>query len=1049
MKHLTIILALLLGVHVSVCGQSKIVKDFKPVCDSLATLTTDRTGICGKITVKNIMKRSGCLDFYFTESLGDYPWYKEDIKWLKSTLKSLFPEGYSKYKVGEIYSRNVPIDHLVTPRLTKDGKPADNRHKVKSPSDSKLIVNRLGGQNPSLGLAGRHIALWQSHGRYYDVGAELWKWQRPCLFQTCEDMFTQGFVLPYLVPMLENAGAYVLLPRERDTQHNEVIADNDPSCGARGTAAYKEKGKWSDAGCGFADTKETYFERENPFEMGSARQAQCVSPSSKPTATITWTPEIPKRGEYAVYVSYKSLPSSTPSAHYTVNHLGGTSEFIVNQKMGGSTWVYLGTFEFAEGSEASVTLDNGTPEGYRMEVGAVVTADAVRFGGGMGNIVRSRKVDPSDTLAIVAEPTVSGLPRSAEAARYWLQWAGADTTVYYQNLGENDYKDDFMSRGDWVEWISRGSRVNPGKKDGLGIPVDLSLGFHTDAGVTPDDATIGTLAIYTYKSEGKTKLPAGENRQTSRMLAEMVQTQIVDDIRAEFDTLWNRRSIWDRGYRESRTPSCPSMLLELLSHQNFADMKYGLDPEFRFTVSRAIYKGMLKYLSNRFGEDYVVQPLPVDNIAVELCEGKSGQSGRSSDQSSRKGHTKVVLTWCPVADPLEPTANPDGYIVYRRTGDGAFDCGTIVRSCRFETEITPGEVVSFKVAAYNEGGVGFPSETVSVGVPKSYASTSGNHTDASCQKVLIVNNFDRISGPAYFDGAERAGFDNTLDSGIADRQDITFIGEMYNFRRADEWITNSRPGFGASYSDKAGNIVAGNSFDYASVHGKAILDAGYAFYSCSNERFSSDSLICSQAWTVDLICGKQVTTPKNGVLKYTIFTEQMQNAIRRQTKAGVNFIVSGAYIGTDIWDSIYPVDGDSISGGNQTSCPTNISFTDFQKQSAEFATKVLGYKFITNQASRKGAIKPVANRAIYGLNNIEIVREMNPDTYCIESPDGIAPASKSGHIIYRYADSEIPAGVAHQGNGYKCVSLGFPIETIDCKDSINTLIQTILEYFNK
>ena len=75
--------------------------------------------------------------------------------------------------------------------------------------------------------------------------------------------------------------------------------------------------------------------------------------------------------------------------------------------------------------------------------------------------------------------------------------------------------------------------------------------------------------------------------------------------------------------------------------------------------------------------------------------------------------------------------------------------------------------------------------------------------------------------------------------------------------------------------------------------------------------------------------------------------------------------------------------------------------------------------------------------------------EMNPDTYCIESPDGIAPASKSGHIIYRYADSEIPAGVAHQGNGYKCVSLGFPIETIDCKDSINTLIQTILEYFNK
>ena len=34
------------------------------------------------------------------------------------------------------------------------------------------------------------------------------------------------------------------------------------------------------------------------------------------------------------------------------------------------------------------------------------------------------------------------------------------------------------------------------------------------------------------------------------------------------------------------------MLLELLSHQNFADMRYGSDPRFKFLVSRAIYKGI-------------------------------------------------------------------------------------------------------------------------------------------------------------------------------------------------------------------------------------------------------------------------------------------------------------------------------------------------------------------------------------------------------------------------------------------------------------------------
>ena len=49
----------------------------------------------------------------------------------------------------------------------------------------------------------------------------------PRLFCTTEDLFTQSFVLPYVIPMLENAGAVVYTPRERDTQKNEIIVDND------------------------------------------------------------------------------------------------------------------------------------------------------------------------------------------------------------------------------------------------------------------------------------------------------------------------------------------------------------------------------------------------------------------------------------------------------------------------------------------------------------------------------------------------------------------------------------------------------------------------------------------------------------------------------------------------------------------------------------------------------------------------------------------------------------------------------------------------------
>lgn len=1011
--YITFILAIILCQTSG--AQSKMILDFTPVCDSLSSLITERTGIKGALKLKTIMKRGSSLDFYFTESLSDFPWRKEDVKWFRSELKDLFPEDYSQYRVGEILSRNVAFDKLVTPKLSFTGKHVPNNHKVRTYSNERILT-KIGAEEYTKGLDGRHIALWQSHGRYYDQNTEMWTWQRPCLFQTCEDMFTQGFVLPYLVPMLENAGAYVLLPRERDIQTNEIIADNDPTEGNRGSALYEEKGKWDNAGVGFADTKEIYSGLDNPFTMGTARQALCVGPSSKPNSSIIWQPEIPERGKYAVYISYKSLPSSTTAAHYTVQHMGGTSEFAVNQKMGGSTWTYLGTFEFDKGKDGYVTLDNGTPKGHRLEVGAIVTADAVRFGGGMGNIARNGWIAPDDSVSVRVEPTLSGMPRSAEAARYWLQWAGADTCLFHQNEGRHDYRDDYMSRGDWSEWITRGSRVNPKEKGGLSIPVDLTFAFHTDAGITPNDSLIGTLAIYTYKNERKTVLPSGESRLTNRMFADIVQSQIVHDLRLQYDTLWARRCIWDRGYRESRTPSSPSMLLELLSHQNFADMKYGLDPAFRFDVSRAVYKGMLKYLSNRYGCEYAVQPLPVREMSVEF-----GDCG------------KAVISWSPVEDELEPTASPKGYIIYKRIGDGGFDKGTFIKDvkindgrCYHEVELTVGEVVSFKIAAYNDGGISFPSETVSIGIPQNVPKEKFE------RKVLIVNNFDRISGPAWFDSGSRAGFDNSLDSGVPYMQDITYIGEMYNFNRGEEWMSNDRPGFGASYSDMAGLPVAGNTFDYASVHGKAILNAGYPFYSCSNERFSNDTEISKGAWTIDLICGKQVTTSLGMQQKYTVFNRPMQKALKEYTAAGGNLLVSGSYIGTDIWDKVYPIAIDST----------------FRAESETFAKEVLGYKFVTGRASRRGHIKSSPTSRLGVLPSLKITNEMNPHVYCVESPDGIAPVDKSGQTIYRYADNGISAGVAYEGAGYRCISLGFPIEVLAEKEMIEELMRNIFKYFN-
>ena len=98
------------------------------------------------------------------------------------------------------------------------------------------------------------------------------------------------------------------------------------------------------------------------------------------------------------------MPNSADDALYTVYHKGGTTQFKVNQQMGGGTWIYLGTFGFNAGrnNECKVVLNN-----LSSKVGRIITADAVKIGGGMGNIARGE---------------VSGLsPFSAKPPVYWLQ----------------------------------------------------------------------------------------------------------------------------------------------------------------------------------------------------------------------------------------------------------------------------------------------------------------------------------------------------------------------------------------------------------------------------------------------------------------------------------------------------------------------------------------------------------------------------------------------------------------------------------------------------
>ena len=75
-----------------------------------------------------------------------------------------------------------------------------------------LVVSPIDTSSTIPSLEGKTIALWASHGRYYNETEERWSWQRALQYGTVEDRLTTEYT-SRLVPMLEAAGARVLQPR--------------------------------------------------------------------------------------------------------------------------------------------------------------------------------------------------------------------------------------------------------------------------------------------------------------------------------------------------------------------------------------------------------------------------------------------------------------------------------------------------------------------------------------------------------------------------------------------------------------------------------------------------------------------------------------------------------------------------------------------------------------------------------------------------------------------------------------------------------------------
>lgn len=401
---------------------------------------------------------------------------------------------------------------------------------------------------------------------------------------------------------------------------------------------------------------------------------------------------------------------------------------------------------------------------------------------------------------------------------------------------------------------------------------------------------------------------------------------------------------------------------------------------------------------------------------------------------------------------MEPTAQAERFIVYKRIGDGDFDNGTVVKKNTYTCDIPTDKVVSFKVTAINKDDESLPSEILSVGI-------SSQSTE---KPVLVINGFDRISGPNDFRSAddELAGFLADDDNGVPDKEMISYVGKMKEFRRAIPWTDDDAPGFGDSYGNYERIVVAGNSFDYPALHGRSILKAGYSFVSMSRSAITADDkngsytspvarwmTASSEAETetkgqltaddnpysaIDLILGKEKQSkfgrPGLHPLAFKTFDAPMQTLLTNYCRQGGRVFVSGAYVGTDLWQN--PI----VKG---------------LKEDQMFAESILKYKWREDRAATEGRICYVVSPLAAENTSFEYYNLPNEESYVVESPDAIVPADSAAYTAFRYPENGMSAGIVFGGNAqdsWRTVVLAFPFESIKDPATRDQLMKHVLRF---
>ena len=464
----------------------------------------------------------------------------------------------------------------------------------------------------------------------------------------------------------------------------------------------------------------------------------------------------------------------------------------------------------------------------------------------------------------------------------------------------------------------------------------------------------------------------------------MLLTGVQRDLTATYGK-WTRRYLWDRNYSETRKPEVPSAIIETLSHQNFADMRRALDPNFRFTLARSLYKTILRYVNGNHSLACVVQPLPVSNFRIQ-----------------RTANNQLQLSWLPMNDPLEASAVPTTYNIYIAEGRGGFANGRSVTGTSFTFTPKPNVVYQFRVTAVNRGGESFPSNTLAACIS----------AQAGARDVLVVDGFTRLAGPAVVDDGTRQGFDLDADMGVSLGMNAGWVGRQLDFDRSR--AGSEGPGaLGYCEDELAGNFFMGRQQNESVCHVADIAASGaYNVVASSVEAVENGFVKLSDYRIVDLMFGLQKDDGYS-LVRYKTFSQSLRKALETYVRGNGRVLVSGAYVASDMQ-------------------------LDAERSFLSNVFKVgLG-----------GQNKNISTNLVNGLGiNFDIIRRPNDRHYAAQSVDIINPLAPA-FCAMRYADGT-DAAVAYDGADHKAFIMGFPMECINNVRSRQQVMKAVMTFLAK